>query len=279
MERIIISYNEYQKLLEAVEKNEVKAIIRLNFSKKTSEINLENRRAKFPDGQELKLEKINADEETCFIIENNSIRKAIIFSERTKKSYKLVATGNAPTVKISGIPMHRIKDISPIEDTREKIKAISPIKGKVLDTCTGLGYTAIASSKFAEEVISIDIDENMREMAHLNPYSKELFEKENIKLILADSFEEIKKFPKEYFDRIIHDPPTFALAGNLYSLAFYKELYRVLKPNGKLFHYTGDPGNKFKGRDIAGEILGRLHKAGFHTAYRIKDAAGVLAIK
>lgn len=276
---IVISSNEYLKILEAAGKKSVAAFARLNFSKKESEIKIEDNKAIFPDGQELALEKINADEETCFIIENNSIRKAILFSPETNKSYKLVATGNAPTVKISGIPMHRIKNINPIEDTREKIRAIAPIKGRVLDTCTGLGYTAIASSKFADEVISIDIDNYMREMARINPYSKELFIKENIKLILGDTFEEIKKFPKAYFDRIIHDPPTFKLAGQLYSLEFYKELYRVLKPNGKLFHYTGEPGKKFKGRDIQGEVLGRLHKAGFKTGYRTKKAAGVVAIK
>lgn len=276
---ILISYNEYLKILEAAEKKWSTAFVKLDFSKKESEIKLENSKAIFQDGQEIKLEKIKADEETCFIIEDNCIRKAILFSEESNKSYKLVATSNAPTVKISGIPMHRIKDIGPIEDTREKIKSISPIKGRVLDTCTGLGYTAIAASKFADEVISIDIDKFMREMARINPYSKELFVKENIKLILGDSFEEIKKFPKEYFDRIIHDPPTFALAGDLYSLEFYKELYRVLKPNGKLFHYTGEPGKRFKGRDIQGEVLGRLNKAGFKTAFRSKEAAGVVAIK
>lgn len=277
--RIIISFTEYEKLMESLEKKLPKAYVKLDLGRKESEIKLDSETATFPDGQVIEIKKINADEETCFIIENNSVRKAIIFSSETNKSYKLVATGNAPSVKISGIPMHRIKDINPIEDTREKIRAISPVKGKVLDTCTGLGYTAIASSRFAEEVISIDIDSNMREMASLNPYSKELFTKGNIKLILNDSFDEIKKFSDNYFDRIIHDPPTFALAGRLYSLEFYKELYRILKPNGKLFHYTGEPGKKFKGRDVAGEVMGRLNKAGFNTVFRVKKAAGVVAIK
>lgn len=274
---IIISYNEYHKLLEAVNKNKIQ--VKLNLGNKESTIALEGNIAIFPDGQKLEIKKINADKETCFIIEENSIRKAILFSSASNKSYKLVATGNAPTVKISGIPMHRIKDSNPIEDTLEKIKAISPIKGRVLDTCTGLGYAAIAASKYADEVITIEIDEYMREMARLNPYSKDLFGKENIRLILNDSFDEIKKFRNNEFDRIMHDPPTFVLAGELYSLEFYKQLYRILKPNGKLFHYTGTPGKKFRGRDVPGEVMGRLHKAGFKTITRAAKAGGVVAVK
>ena len=43
------------------------------------------------------------------------------------------------------------------------------------------------------------------------------------------------------FDAVLHDPPRFGIAGELYSQAFYDHLARVLKPRGVLFHYTGTP--------------------------------------
>ena len=38
----------------------------------------------------------------------------------------------------------------------------------------------------------------------------------------------------ESFSVIIHDPPMFSLAGELYS-AFYQQAYRVLKQTGRIF--------------------------------------------
>lgn len=39
----------------------------------------------------------------------------------------------------------------------------------------------------------------------------------------------------------MHNPPRFSIAGELYGLDFYRALYRVLRRDGKLFHYTGEP--------------------------------------
>lgn len=54
--------------------------------------------------------------------------------------------------------MHRIKGIDPHKDTLEKIKTLQPLSGIVLDTATGLGYTAIEAAKYASKVITIEID-------------------------------------------------------------------------------------------------------------------------
>lgn len=69
------------------------------------------------------------------------------YSDETKKFYKLVKTKTWPTVLISEIRMHRTDKIDPKIDTELKIKSITPIFGNVLDTCMGLGYTAILSTK------------------------------------------------------------------------------------------------------------------------------------
>ncbi|MCX7055401.1 MAG: SAM-dependent methyltransferase, partial [Proteobacteria bacterium] len=78
------------------------------------------------------------------------------------------------------------------------------------------------------------------------------------------------------FDAILHDPPRFGLAGELYSQDFYDELARVLRPGGRLFHYTGTPNRLTSGRDVPHEVERRLRLAGFTT--RI-EGDGVLAMR
>ena len=68
---------------------------------------------------------------------------------------------------IAGFVMHRIKDIDPMQDTLRKIATISPIVGRVLDTATGLGYTAIEAAKSADEVVTIELDPGVQEIARL----------------------------------------------------------------------------------------------------------------
>lgn len=101
--------------------------------------------------------------------------KMQFFSNETNKFYKLVPTKDAPTLEISGIRMHVTKYMTPIQDTKKKIESVSPIKGIVLDTCMGLGYTAILASKRTDFVITCEKDGNVIEIAKFNPWSKELF--------------------------------------------------------------------------------------------------------
>ena len=175
--------------------------------------------------------------------------------------------------------MHRTKDINPYEDTLNKINAVKVKKGeKVLDTCMGLGYTAIEAYRRGAEVITIEKNPNVLELAKINPYSEELF-KGGIKIILGDAYDVIKTFKDEEFDVVIHDPPRFSLAGHLYSEEFYKEIFRVLKPGGRLFHYVGNPGKKYRGKDLQKGVMERLRKVGFINVKRVEEALGVVAVK
>src|SRR5260370_3769300 len=150
----------------------------------------------------------------------------------------------APSMLIAGFVMHRIKDVDPMQDTLRKIAAISPIVGRVLDTATGLGYTAIEAAKTADEVVTIELDPGAQEIARLNPWSQALFNSSKIHQIMGDAYEVVQTFEDGSFARIIHDPPTFSLAGELYSGAFYRQLFRLLKLGGRLNHYFGDPNSK-----------------------------------
>ncbi|MCM2325644.1 MAG: hypothetical protein NDI94_04220 [Candidatus Woesearchaeota archaeon] len=262
---MIISYNEAGRLLEG--KKEISLDLGITYSK----VEKEGDSFIFEDGQRLTekdLKKIVKKDTMCFFIENSSIVPISSFSEKTNKFYKLVPTGSWPTIELSGIRMHVTKSMTPKEDTEKKISFVQPCTGKVLDTCTGLGYTAIMASKTADEVYTYEIDKHVVEIEKVNPYSKGLFNKEKIVRHEGDIFLEIKQLKTEFFDFEIHDPPRVALSTLLYSQEFYNQLFRVLKKGGKLYHYTGDPGSK-RGLDVRDGIIKRLQTSGFKQIARV----------
>ena len=264
---MIISHYQALSLLEAKKKGLKNADISLDLTLSKTKIKIENDFFIFQDNQKLdesQLKKIIKNDTSCFLIQNNSLIKIQLFSDKTNRFYKLVPTKNAPTIEISGIRMHVTKEMSPIEDTKKKIESILPIKGMVLDTCMGLGYTAILASKHADFVFTCEKDENVIEIAQLNPWSRELFNNKKISILKTGIFDEIKVFKNYMFDAIIHDPPRLSLATELYSSDFYKQLFRVLKNNGKLYHYTGNPGSRFRKINLAGNVAKRLKQAGFN---------------
>ena len=235
----------------------------------------------FPGGEQLSwqsIEKINKSPVNCFLVENGEIRPIQVFSEQTNRMCSLMPTEKAPSMLIAGFVMHRIKDIDPMQDTLRKIAAISPIVGRVLDTATGLGYTAIEAAKTADEVVTIELDPGVQEIARLNPWSQALFHNPKIHQLISDAYEVVQTLEDGSFSRIIHDPPTFSLAGELYSGAFYQQLFRILKRGGRLYHYIGDPNSKASSGITKG-ALKRLQEAGFTRVVRKPEAYGVVAYK
>ncbi len=214
----------------------------------------------------------------CFALEDGDLREIKVFSEQTNWMRSLYPTAGAPTVLVAGVPMHRIEGTDPYHDTLAKIKAISPVVGNVLDTATGLGYTAIEASKTAEHIVTIEIDPASLEIARINPWSRMLFDNPKIEQIIGDAFEEVRAFEDATFSRVIHDPPMFSLAGELYSGEFYRELWRVLRRNGRLFHYIGDLDSR-SGQGVARGVIRRLQEAGFKQVVRRPEAFGVVAYK
>jgi predicted methyltransferase len=95
---------------------------------------------------------------------------------------------------------------------------------------------------------------------------------------MGDAFEVVPTFEDNSLERIIHDPPVFSLAGELYSGVFYQQLYRVLKRGGRLFHYIGNLESKSSGTVTRG-ALKRLQEAGFTRVVRRPEAFGVVAYK
>ncbi len=202
--------------------------------------------------------------------------------ERRDSGYKALIAfrpGIPYTLEINGIHMHRVKDISPLRDARLKIEAVRVKKGQtVLDTCMGLGYTAIESLIRGAKVVTVEVDPDVIWIARHNPYSKKLADN-NVTVIHGDIRDVVKTFPENSFDRIIHDPPRLTKkTGDLYGAEFYKELLRVLKPGGLLFHYTGHP-RRTHGVNLISRTLSRLADIGFVPVKKDYKAQGVLALK
>ncbi|HEX6570499.1 MAG TPA: alpha-ketoglutarate-dependent dioxygenase AlkB, partial [Steroidobacteraceae bacterium] len=97
-----------------------------------------------------------------------------------------------------------------------------------------------------------------------------------LELVHGDVVARLPDLPDAAFDAVLHDPPRFGIAGELYSSEFYAQLARVLRPGGRLFHYTGTPNKLTTGRDVPNEVARRLRVEGFRTELR---GDGVLAQK
>jgi uncharacterized protein len=189
---------------------------------------------------------------------------------------KLVPTEwGAPTFEIDGIKMLPTAKVSPYADAERKVNLIQPRGKVVLDTCGGLGYFAAwCLLGGANKIISYEKNAEVIWLRSINPWSPPADNR--LQLTHGDIAEHITTLPAQSVDAILHDPPRFGIAGELYSQTFYHQLARVMRRKGKLFHYTGTPNKLSSGRDVPSEVAKRLKTAGFTTQL---NGDGVLAVR
>ncbi len=165
--------------------------------------------------------------------------------------------------------------ISPYEDAEVKVGYVQPRGKVVLDTCGGLGYFAAWCLRGqATRVLSYEKNPDVLWLRGINPWSPEVGG--SLNLVQGDITQEVGLLAGGSVDAILHDPPRFGLAGELYSQVFYESLTRVLRRKGKLFHYTGSPNKLTSGRDVPNEVANRLRRVGFSVELK---GDGVLARK
>lgn len=223
------------------------------------------------------LESITAFKNKIFIFQNNEL---LPIEVREDGYYKLVPTDSAPTLEINGIKMHRSKDIDPLTDAKLKTQLVVKVNDQVLDTCGGLGYSAIFALKAgAEKVISTEKSRAVIKIRNLNPWLKK-YADERLELIHTDITREIDRFGNGIFNSVIHDPPRFTSAtGDLYGKKFYDALFRVMASHSKLFHYTGSP-KKIKTKDkFIKNTMKRLEQSGFKALCFHDNLQGIYAQK
>jgi len=194
---------------------------------------------------------------------------------------KLVPTEwGAPTFEIDGIKMLPTSKESPLDDARRKVALVEPRGKSVLDTCGGLGYFAACCLEAGVAGIqSFEKNPDVLWLRTLNPWSPDPDASTSggrLHLSHADVSQAITQIADASVDALLHDPPRFGIAGELYSQAFYDQLARVLRRGGRMFHYTGSPNKLTSDRDVPREVAKRLEKAGFKAQLALD---GVLATR
>ncbi len=248
----VLSGYHLKEIMEKADEGEEKGVISLDFGISKTEFKLNNEKATFPEYNEsldlndirrlIKKRSIN----DCFLIKDNEPVWIYSFSDEygVLKLYE-PKIDYPPTLFINGSYMHAIRVSKPTEEAFEKAKMLNGISGTVLETCFGLGYSTIqlAKNKNIKEVVACEISPEVIEIAELNPWSKEAFACKSVNLHNEDVSKFVSTVKASSFDGILHDPPNFNKFEYLYSESFYSELYRILKPNGKLYHFIGTKGS------------------------------------
>jgi predicted methyltransferase len=194
---------------------------------------------------------------------------------------KLVPTEwGTPTFEIDGIKMLPTAKASPMDDARRKVALVEPRGKVVLDTCGGLGYFAACCLEAGvARIRSFEKHPDVLWLRTINPWSPDPDDPAHgarLELKHGDVLQAIAQVDDASVDAVLHDPPRFGIAGDLYSQAFYEQLARVLRRGGRLFHYTGSPNKLTSDRDVPREVARRLEKSGFRAQLALD---GVLAIR
>jgi predicted methyltransferase len=235
-----------------------------------------------PDGTRVSLQVLAgavSSPEDCIEIRPGECRRVYTYDESRRTYYKLYQPreGVAPTIVINGATMHPIVGTDPWQGTLETVRVLPPRSGECFDTCCGLGYSAqmLIRAGFSR-VVTCEVDPNVLAIAARNPWSEDLFADERIEIVPTDLRQFARVCGDARFDCVFHDPPTIQQAGELYGEDLYRQLARVLKPSGILYHYVGAPGAR-RGQDYVRGVIRRLRSAGFARPKRV--TGGVLAQK
>ncbi|MDR7193567.1 class I SAM-dependent methyltransferase [Luteimonas terrae] len=220
----------------------------------------------------------NLRDRTLYVLDGDNW---VAVSRYGRSLIKLVPTDwGPPTFEIDGIKMLVSARISPIDDARQKVALVAPRGKSVLDTCGGLGYfAACCLESGVAQIRSFEKNADVLWLRTLNPWSPDPDAAETagrLHLTHADISQAIVDIADASVDAVLHDPPRFGIAGELYSQVFYDHLARVLRRGGRLFHYTGAPNRLTSGRDVPREVARRLEKAGLKTELALD---GVLAVR
>jgi predicted methyltransferase len=214
------------------------------------------------------LKRVLRHNEDTFILSEEGLEKVKIFSNSTNKLAKLVPTSptTAPVLEISGVRMHNVSHIDdddPMENAKLMVESLGVKQEKILEIGFGLGYTSKFLMESGNHVTVYEIDPAVIEIAKISPWSQDIVQNPALHIINKDISIEIKSIPDASFEAVFHDPPRLKNAEELYAASFYKELYRVLKHQSKIYHYIGRQREEFQGVDIFEKVKRNLKTAGF----------------
>lgn len=277
--RMYLTPDVARAILKARRRKGTRVTCSLDLNRSRAVVRLDGGQIALPDGTQLTVDDVQAvgrKRGRVFIIRDG---KPAPVERHGEFYYKLMATDSAPTLEISGIKMHRTEGCCPYAQAEEIVRTVVRPGDRVLDTCGGLGYTAMWAARLgADRVLSVEHDIDVLEIARQNPWSEEYLFDSRIDVIAEDVTTLLRTQPAGSFEAAIHDPPHISRAGDLYGRDFYFELSRVLTASGSMYHYVGEPYSKGKRRDIHGGVMERLLAVGFEPAY-VRELQGFVCSK
>jgi spermidine synthase len=126
------------------------------------------------------------------------------------------------------------------------VLALHPEPRRVLIVGGGEGATLreVLKHNTIEEAVMVDIDEKVVEFSkkYLEVMHKGSFYDPRAKIIIMDGLEYVRRAPSSYFDAVIMDltdPYAGPTALPLYSFEAFREIKRILRPNGVLATQAG----------------------------------------
>ncbi|MFQ5560506.1 MAG: tRNA (5-methylaminomethyl-2-thiouridine)(34)-methyltransferase MnmD [Nitrospinota bacterium] len=150
-----------------------------------------------------------------------------------------------------------------IQEAKKKFVEPAEIKkgARILDFCFGLGYNTLAAiydqpdlditgiendKNILREIFSLEVPPGYRSsfeavrLAAEQAESGTVYTKGalSIQLTIEDGKEAIKRFAADFFDAIFFDPFSPAKHPAMWSANIFQEMYRVLKPEGRLTTYS-----------------------------------------
>src|SRR5260221_6852316 len=172
---VILSYIQTQPLLEARKHGQVVVETSVDLGISNTSVMLGPEGVSFVTGERLdwvSVEKISQDTVKCYTISVKGMQAVQTFSKATNRLCSLMPTRGAPSMLIAGLVMHRIKELNPWQHAQRMIASLAPVSRSVLDTATGLGYTAILAARAAASVTTIQRDPGVQASSQLNPSSQ-----------------------------------------------------------------------------------------------------------
>jgi len=279
LDRVYLTSQVARAILRARRQKQAKLTVSLDLNRSRAVVHLLDNRVRLPDGGEIGydvLRSISRRGKKIFVLVDG---QPLALERRSHYYYKLMDTGSAPTLEISGIKMHRSEGCCPYGQAEQIVRAVVRPGDRVLDSCGGLGYTAVWAARLgAERVVSIENDLDVLELARLNPWSEEYFFDGRIDVMPEDVTAFLSQERSGSFDAVVHDPPHFSRASELYGRDFYFELSRVLKASGRMYHYVGEPYSRRGQKRFHEGVAERLRSVGFEPRY-VKELAGFICTK
>jgi len=225
----------------------------------------------------LPLDEIKGEWVYIYDDQTRSLERLALFTDHL---YRVRVINGFPILEIDGVRMNLLKEVNPVEYARRVVEGLKVRRGMdVLECCMGLGYITAELVRRGARVWAVEKRREVVELSRATPWFSHLHSHERVKVVNKPIEEFVEEAREEglRFHRIVHDPPSPRMAGELYSRKLYRAYRDVVREKGMLYHYSGLPGQQ-RGWDEVERTARRLEEAGWRVVRKDRLLKGVFAV-